>query len=136
MSPYDPQVAPRVGAWIETLRCMVYKIPPPSHPVWVRGLKPLKTVFYLQPCKVAPRVGAWIETKMYYFKSLYYNKSHPVWVRGLKQLVSLTMPPWEVAPRVGAWIETIKIIFYLSTILVAPRVGAWIETSRAWSASP
>ena len=54
-------VAPRVGAWIETIT------PPPlshaamSHPVWVRGLK------HGAPCATRPQ-----------------EESHPVWVRGLK----------------------------------------------------
>ena len=55
-------VAPRVGAWIETLgMCYSHSIPP-----------------------VAPRVGAWIETLT--MRCLTDRiKSHPVWVRGLKQ---------------------------------------------------
>ena len=54
-------VAPRVGAWIETL-------------------------FEFQNAfvqVVAPRVGAWIETSVERGASLYVW-SHPVWVRGLK----------------------------------------------------
>ena len=56
-------VAPRVGAWIETLgMCYSHSIPP-----------------------VAPRVGAWIETLT--MRCLTDRiKSHPVWVRGLKHL--------------------------------------------------
>ena len=37
----NPQVAPRVGAWIETAGRMVTYTAITSHPVWVRGLKPL-----------------------------------------------------------------------------------------------
>nr|DAV40930.1 MAG TPA: hypothetical protein [Caudoviricetes sp.] len=55
------QVAPRVGAWIET---------------------PLSTRKY--PLHgVAPRVGAWIETTMTFTLFIKWA-SHPVWVRGLK----------------------------------------------------
>ena len=58
-------VAPRVGAWIETLvnsPCATSWSR--SHPVWVRGLKLLVfAVSYIRVC-VAPRVGAWIETKL------------------------------------------------------------------------
>ena len=32
-------VAPRVGAWIETIMELPYYNPTLSHPVWVRGLK-------------------------------------------------------------------------------------------------
>ena len=35
------EVAPRVGAWIETDICVNKTIQNVSHPVWVRGLKPL-----------------------------------------------------------------------------------------------
>ena len=55
-------VAPRVGAWIETLSV-------------------LHTPNLLI---VAPRVGAWIETAL--LSSVVETPaSHPVWVRGLKQ---------------------------------------------------
>ena len=54
-------VAPRVGAWIETLLALIP----------------------IEQGKVAPRVGAWIETQRY---ATYdgIQASHPVWVRGLK----------------------------------------------------
>ena len=56
-------VAPRVGAWIETLRAAQAKQKfLESHPVWVRGLKQNKIVKHTILRKVAPRVGAWIET--------------------------------------------------------------------------
>ena len=54
-------VAPRVGAWIETLVLSLVA----------------------SACKVAPRVGAWIETLDNALKVLSVE-SHPVWVRGLK----------------------------------------------------
>ena len=58
----DPDVAPRVGAWIEIL----------SFPV-------TETM-----ALVAPRVGAWIEIEMLSAVDLDFSESHPVWVRGLK----------------------------------------------------
>ena len=57
------QVAPRVGAWIETY-------------------KEIEREYY---DKVAPRVGAWIETYKEIEREYYDKKSHPVWVRGLKR---------------------------------------------------
>ena len=57
------EVAPRVGAWIETkLRSKADRMG------WV-----------------APRVGAWIETGVSISKCS-TDLSHPVWVRGLKQV--------------------------------------------------
>ena len=42
-SVYIAPVAPRVGAWIETTRkSVIYSGIFLSHPVWVRGLKPIK----------------------------------------------------------------------------------------------
>ncbi len=78
-------VAPYVGAWIETCikergihACAM------SHPMWVRGLKPV--VFALGASK---------------------RMSHPMWVRGLKPLILLSCSIRNgVAPYVGAWIET------------------------------
>ena len=76
-------VAPRVGAWIETIGCRMRHKHKLSHPVWVRGLKLRNPVPYPNNCVVAPRVGAWIET-MNLFIETNPGWSHPVWVRGLK----------------------------------------------------
>ena len=80
------QVAPRVGAWIETAYSLTSRLRIKSHPVWVRGLKLNNNLEEGQSTTVAPRVGAWIET---------FTLPH-AWL----------MP--SVAPRVGAWIETEK----------------------------
>ena len=78
-------VAPRVGAWIETLFMLKARQGLKSHPVWVRGLKQRRNhPDRLRSLYVAPRVGAWIETG------------------GIDRL-AVRM---AVAPRVGAWIET------------------------------
>ena len=84
MSLKQIEVAPRVGAWIETdmvkLEC--------------------------ESTRVAPRVGAWIETG-YSPSSTPRWTSHPVWVRGLKPVKhAAKLVVAHVAPRVGAWIET------------------------------
>ena len=100
------KVAPRVGAWIETATHIGQFLDMMSHPVWVRGLKPLSVLFtsILRP-------------------------SHPVWVRGLKlSAPHLLYKPLYVAPRVGAWIETAALDISPNDSEVAPRVGAWIET--------
>ena len=76
-------VAPRVGAWIETLYNQKRRLCKQSHPVWVRGLKQEGNQFNAEQNQVAPRVGAWIETKQNR-EAYYFAKSHPVWVRGLK----------------------------------------------------
>ena len=62
---------------------------PLSHPVWVRGLKPLPIRSDTILAGVAPRVGAWIETWRFH--------------RHRKGIT--------VAPRVGAWIETFYILY-------------------------
>ena len=54
-------VAPYVGAWIETHRQAGEVGKLGSHPMWVRGLKPVVCV-----------------------KSVNLRRSHPMWVRGLK----------------------------------------------------
>ena len=78
-------VAPRVGAWIETL-------------ILILGER---------LGEVAPRVGAWIETIIGY-RVYVPCASHPVWVRGLKHVFALNKDQDQsVAPRVGAWIETL-----------------------------
>ena len=56
-------VAPYVGAWIETVMQLHIIGKTLSHPMWVRGLK--LAVFHRNKIliTVAPYVGAWIETK-------------------------------------------------------------------------
>ena len=77
-------VAPRVGAWIETACSCMICVLLRSHPVWVRGLK-LCPRPILGILAVAPRVGAWIETQNCLICDA-LKWSHPVWVRGLKQI--------------------------------------------------
>ena len=76
---WTTNVAPRVGAWIETLD---------------NALKVISV-------DVAPRVGAWIETSKEIASSKSNILSHPVWVRGLKRglrkslcATSLSHPVW------------------------------------------
>ena len=59
---YENNVAPYVGAWIETYICLKVKVSIiKSHPTWVRGLKHRATML-----------------------RLVHRASHPTWVRGLK----------------------------------------------------
>ena len=77
-------VAPRRGAWIETIHIHIPSI----------------------PTKVAPRRGAWIETSLsrHSYKTA---TSRPAGARGLKLVVDWKTGHGEVvAPRRGAWIET------------------------------
>ena len=78
------QVAPHVGAWIETSG----ETPPESIitslPTWERGLKRITPITQLQQAQVAPHAGAWIETTK----------------------LSMSYAPLSVAPHAGAWIET------------------------------
>jgi len=79
-------VAPRAGAWIETLNTIDDSFAQwVSHPVRVRGLKPPTRYNTHSTSPVASRAGAWIET------------NDAGW-----DFASI-----EVAPRAGAWIETI-----------------------------
>ena len=65
MPMFSQGVAPRVGAWIETVSWLIRWRSVMSHPVWVRGLKHQTP----RPLELA-------------------SKSHPVWVRGLKHCKS------------------------------------------------
>ena len=63
----DDDVAPHVGAWIETPLMTMFKRALQSHPMWVRGLKLLQNVNNKRAKNVAPHVGAWIETQYHNF---------------------------------------------------------------------
>ena len=107
MSVTLTNVAPYVGAWIETVARSRWLCRHSSHPTWVRGLK----------LKYADELDSAV-------------KSHPTWVRGLKLRCHVTMcVEREVAPYVGAWIETRHEQPRPERHQVAPYVGAWIETS-------
>ena len=78
-------VAPRVGAWIETLRLPrvpVVLLVAPRVGAWIETL--LNTLEALKS-SVAPRVGAWIETWLDNSKLVICNWSPLAWGRGLKQ---------------------------------------------------
>ena len=96
------EVAPRVGAWIETCCRIKHLHKSGSHPVWVRGLKLRFKAVLLARVYVAPRVGAWIETLFVAPKKL---------------------PSWD-APRVGAWIETGRLYDSLNKIASHP---VWVR---------
>ena len=78
-----------------------------SHPVWVRGLKPISDELKEEINRVAPCMGAWIET---------FTPTN-------------TSGDANVAPCMGAWIETTFIRKQYNKTFVAPCMGAWIETS-------
>ena len=123
-------VAPRRGAWIETLSCnqkiKEVKVAP-RRGAWIETC--CTDYVALGSLLVAPRRGAWIETdRRYKFKwkavsshpagvrglklrtrsrSACTSLSHPAGVRGLKQPTEPRGPQAQrVAPRRGAWIET------------------------------
>ena len=98
-------VAPYVGAWIETYTQACSCRNTESHPTWVRGLKLVGCVAFFSG-----------------------RGSHPTWVRGLKRHKSVQRNAHRVAPYVGAWIETYRLLYYCYKAEVAPYVGAWIET--------
>ena len=100
-----------------------------SHPVWVRGLKPVLLALPTNPLNVAPRVGAWIETTTEE-RSAEIIESHPVWVRGLKPLQDNFIKYYVVSHPV--WVRGLKRQGECREGCrphVAPRVGAWIETT-------
>ena len=85
-----PWVAPRVGAWIETKENLTeVEDAFSSHPVWVRGLKPNKGTTYTKHFMSHP---VWVRGLKHEIPTdiLHTFVSHPVWVRGLKLLNSRT----------------------------------------------
>ena len=102
------KVAPRAGAWIET----VQRYSVTSH---------------VRDC-VAPRAGAWIETSMTQtrFASTGVAPRAGAWIE--TSYGSRVSAQRDVAPRAGAWIETFESATSRRGPGVAPRAGAWIET--------
>ncbi len=81
-------VAPRVGAWIETLTLKINhhaRTVAPRVGAWIETIPALQIS---QIGTVAPRVGAWIET-IYCQVQSKTEQSRPVWARGLKPLTKV-----------------------------------------------
>ena len=101
-------VAPRVGAWIETLTKQgtpTAQAVAPRVGAWIEtGLKEQVSAV----SEVAPRVGAWIETSRTCFIIIDMPMSHPVWVRGLKQSSRLNPARRSVSHPV--WVRGLKPI--------------------------
>ena len=104
----DPNqnVAPYVGAWIETSSRRHVAQRFLSHPMWVRGLKHSVGINLRQQVGSHPMWVRGLKHVTGYVCPIVIV-SHPMWVRGLKpaQVVPVCLPPL-VAPYVGAWIET------------------------------
>ena len=80
-------VAPHVGAWIETGRVggrHVVDFVAPHVGAWIETLRGDRS---RQCSPVAPHVGAWIETGNATATGTSISGSHPTWVRGLKRVV-------------------------------------------------
>ena len=107
-------VAPRVGAWIETWNFRFKRLlQAGSHPVWVRGLKLDMASLVTIPDESHP---VWVRGLKQIIRWVMVGRqlSHPVWVRGLKLLAFVTLGDWmPVAPRVGAWIETSTVLLLI-----------------------
>ena len=100
-----------------------------SHPVRVRGLKPLNNYDVMTSFHVAPRAGAWVETHSNR-KHQHSSQSHPVRVRGLKLNVLYTKQPMEMSHPVR--VRGLKPKSFCKSSFaagVAPRAGAWVETA-------
>ena len=101
------QVAPRVGAWIETILFLLIIIfsfhVAPRVGAWIETCHHHKAYRH---SSVAPRVGAWIET-LYRIALFGLNGSHPVWVRGLKRAAGLN-PNLVYGKSHPVWVRGLK----------------------------
>ena len=76
-------VAPYVGAWIETIYRLTVELQLKSHPTWVRGLKLAYQKIYSDFYRSHP---TWVRglKPLSFLKNVKGKMSHPTWVRGLK----------------------------------------------------
>ena len=125
-------VAPRVGAWIETPAALLLHTfirVAPRVGAWIetnsnRHKYPRETV--------APRVGAWIETACK-TEQPYRLLSHPVWVRGLKQeAVPLGLLFAKSHP---VWVRGLKHGRYWDSCLVNWSHPVWVRGLKQGSES-
>ena len=125
-------VAPRVGAWIETVRFHFLFLVHGSHPAWVRGLKRVTCSFLLPVRGRTPRGCVDWNTIM----KIKNNQTGSRTPRGCVDWndtdgVSYFKTPCRTPRGCVDW-NPISHFLYLF-FWVAPRVGAWIETQLALS---
>ena len=123
-----PTVAPRTGAWIETMSRAGRQSNDGSRPARARGLKHFQASGGVNLIEVAPRTGAWIETDPG-SPGAGKEGSRPARARGLKPL----FPPGYViicTSRPARARGLKRVVFHVAQVeeKVAPRTGAWIET--------
>ena len=99
-------VAPRVGAWIET----------------VNDQLSIKQGLCRTPC------GCVDWNTWYVLLSQHTTSRTPCGCVDWNPYYEVFNGSDKVAPRVGAWIETVVVWTVILWACVAPRVGAWIET--------
>ena len=96
-------VAPRVGAWIETWNFRFKRLlQAGSHPVWVRGLKLDMASLVTIP-----------------------DESHPVWVRGLKQIIRWVMVGRQLSHPV--WVRGLKHFDRSGSRGLEPSHPVWVR---------
>ena len=105
----EEEVAPRVGAWIETElqgeKVWGKKGVAPRVGAWIET-SIVMAVGY--STIVAPRVGAWIETKYTSSVIIGSGTSHPVWVRGLKP--TKNMGQHRLLWSHPVWVRGLKLV--------------------------
>ena len=121
-------VAPRAGAWIETIRRWTWRPNRASRPARTRGLKHVLMLLCVGREVSRPARARGLKLRICAEEQM-RRMSRPARARGLKQ--SWHLFPFSilrVAPRAGAWIETQAAGRGQGQPEVAPRAGAWIET--------
>ena len=84
-------VAPYVGAWIETTMKTGKPQRWKSHPMWVRGLKLYLVFIVLFTGKSHPMWVRGLKRNTLLIEE-HTNRSHPMWVRGLKHISLFSLP--------------------------------------------
>ena len=102
-----------------------------SHPMWVRGLKPLVLLMKLAVMSSHPM---WVRglKRSVFCDADCVIRSHPMWVRGLKLACGVVKTRQKLSHPM--WVRGLKrhqTFFLAARSCVAPYVGAWIETVLA-----
>ena len=122
---YWLQVAPYVGAWIETL-CGRHPRDEErtSHPTWVRGLKLIKNAKHIKPGASHPTWVRGLKPENWKKEAIEAG-SHPTWVRGLKLLSHFAkMSSPESHPT---WVRGLKPELMCNSSAVLPSHPTWVR---------
>ena len=127
------EVAPYVGAWIETRSCWSKRRQRWVAPYVGAWIETEEIDWEEYKRLVAPYVGAWIETLDLASVSKSLSLSHPTWVRGLKQVIRRKRKR-KVSSH-PTWVRGLKLFKRCGHTFVIVSHPTWVRGLKLYGSS-